>query len=135
MVNWAEADFTYILVSGSNTCIGVLKAEGEKHGLTIATFNQRYRDPPILTRGMETSQYSPEIWRPANTRQRYGDQPILTRDIEISQYSPEIWRPANTHQRYRNQPILTRDLGFSQYALKSITTWSTGLRPTSRASS
>ena len=39
MVNWAEADFTGILVSGSNTCIGVLKAEGEKHGLTIATFN------------------------------------------------------------------------------------------------
>ena len=39
MVNWAEADFMDILVSGSNTCTGVLKAEGEKHGLTIATFN------------------------------------------------------------------------------------------------
>ena len=39
MVNWAEANFTDILVSGSNTCIKVLKAEGEKHGLTIATFN------------------------------------------------------------------------------------------------
>ena len=39
MVNWDEADFTDILVSGSNTCTGVLKAEGEKHGLTIATFN------------------------------------------------------------------------------------------------
>ena len=39
MVNWAEADFNEILVSGSTTCIGVLKTEGEKHGLTIATFN------------------------------------------------------------------------------------------------
>ena len=39
MVNWAVADFNEILVSVSTTCIGVLKTEGEKHGLTIVTFN------------------------------------------------------------------------------------------------
>ena len=39
MVNWVESDFTDILVSGSTACFNVLKAEGEKHGLTIATFN------------------------------------------------------------------------------------------------
>ena len=39
MVNWAEADFNDILLSGSTSCFGVLKAEGEKHGLSIATFN------------------------------------------------------------------------------------------------
>ena len=39
MVNWAESDFTEILLSGSKAVSNVLKAEGEKHGLTIATFN------------------------------------------------------------------------------------------------
>ena len=39
MVNWADADFNEILVSVSTTCIDVLKTEGEKHGLTILTFN------------------------------------------------------------------------------------------------
>ena len=39
MVNWAEADFNNILMSGSTACFGILKSEGEKHGLTIATFN------------------------------------------------------------------------------------------------
>ena len=38
-VNWAEADFNEILLSSATSCFGVLKAEGEKHGLTIATFN------------------------------------------------------------------------------------------------
>ena len=32
-------DFNNILLSGSTSCFGVLKAEGEKHGLSIATFN------------------------------------------------------------------------------------------------
>ena len=39
MVNWAEAHLTDILVSCSTACFGVLKSEGEKHGLAIATFN------------------------------------------------------------------------------------------------
>ena len=39
MVNWAEANFTSILKSGSEACFNVIKTEGEKHGLTIATFN------------------------------------------------------------------------------------------------
>ena len=38
MMNWAEADFTSILKSGSEACFNVIKTEGEKHGLTIATF-------------------------------------------------------------------------------------------------
>ena len=37
--NWAESDFNDVLVSGSTACFSVLKAEGEKHDLTIATFN------------------------------------------------------------------------------------------------
>ena len=32
-------DFNEILLSNSTSCFGVLKAEGEKHGLSIATFN------------------------------------------------------------------------------------------------
>ena len=39
MINWAEADFNEVLLSGSTSCFSVLKAEGEKHGLNIATFN------------------------------------------------------------------------------------------------
>ena len=39
MVNWAEADFNSILKGGSEACFNVIKSEGEKHGLTIATFN------------------------------------------------------------------------------------------------
>ena len=39
MVNWAEADFNNILKGGSEACFNVIKSEGEKHGLTIATFN------------------------------------------------------------------------------------------------
>ena len=39
MHNWAEADFGDILLSGSVACTNVLRTEGEKHGLTIATFN------------------------------------------------------------------------------------------------
>ena len=37
MINWAEADFTDILLSGSVASFVVLKMEGEKHGLTIAS--------------------------------------------------------------------------------------------------
>ena len=39
MVNWAEAHLTDILVSCRTACFGVLKSEGEKHCLAIATFN------------------------------------------------------------------------------------------------
>ena len=39
MVNWAEANFNNILKGGSEACFNVIKSEGEKHGLTIATFN------------------------------------------------------------------------------------------------
>ena len=39
MQNWTEADFTDILLSGSTACSHILKTEGEKYGLTIATFN------------------------------------------------------------------------------------------------
>ena len=39
MQNWAEADIHDILRSGSAACTNVLKTEGEKYGLTVATFN------------------------------------------------------------------------------------------------
>ena len=39
MEKWAEADFNDILMSCSTACFRVLKTEGEKHSLTIATFN------------------------------------------------------------------------------------------------
>ena len=39
MINWAEADFTDILLSGSVASFVVLKMEGENNGLTIAKFN------------------------------------------------------------------------------------------------
>ena len=38
MVNWAKSDFKDILMSSSTACFSVLKAEGEKRGLTIVTF-------------------------------------------------------------------------------------------------
>ena len=39
MVNWAEADFNNILKGSSEACFNVIKSEGVKHSLTIATFN------------------------------------------------------------------------------------------------
>ena len=63
MVNWAEADFNEILLSGSTSCFGVLKAEGEKHGLSIATFNPLscFSDTDDLTDVKSSAGLS--IWR------------------------------------------------------------------------
>ena len=63
MVNWAEADFNEILLSGSTSCFGVLKAEGEKHGLSIATFNPLscFSDTDDLTNVKSSAGLS--IWR------------------------------------------------------------------------
>ena len=63
MVNWTEADFNEILVSGGTSCFGVLKAKGEKHGLTIATFNPLscFNDTDDLTNVKSSAGLS--IWR------------------------------------------------------------------------
>ena len=39
MVNWPEEDFPEILRNGGEACQNILKTEGEKYGLSIATFN------------------------------------------------------------------------------------------------
>ena len=39
MVNWAKGDFMEILRNGGEACQCILKTEGEKYGLSIATFN------------------------------------------------------------------------------------------------
>ena len=51
MINWAEADFTDILLSGSVASFVVLKMEGEKHGLTIAS--QLFQEGGWADRGKE----------------------------------------------------------------------------------
>ena len=63
MVSWAEADFNEILLSGSTSCFGVLKAEGEKHGLSIATFYPLscFSDTDDLTNVKSSAGLS--IWR------------------------------------------------------------------------
>ena len=51
------------LLSGSTSCFGVLKAEGEKHGLSIATFNPLscFSDTDDLTNVKSSAGLS--IWR------------------------------------------------------------------------
>ena len=61
-----EADFNEILLSGATSCFSVftvLKAEGEKHGLTIATFNPLscFNDTDDLTDVKSSTGLS--IWR------------------------------------------------------------------------
>ena len=94
MVNWAESDFTDILLRGSTACFNVLKAKGEKHGLTIATFNPLSCFNSSQDLGAFTSSAGLSIWREddavhltaaayndiaavlSNPAENYGKQPV-----------------------------------------------------------
>ena len=66
MPNRTEADCMDILRNGSETCMNILKVQGEKDGLTIAAFDQLSCFPLVENLNNITSSSGVSVWREDN---------------------------------------------------------------------